>query len=313
MLLAVLQATDAAADAGLALVVLSQVLRIRQYGLQELERHDFHAVVVHLVDAGHADVLDHAQVGQVFLPEGHPEAGALDGREVLHQRLQLLVVKQVGVARPDVRIGQVLVDFHGFRLHPFSILIVTSVLGNLADVDFRVEVGGESLMMVARVAVHDVQILDFIEMVLGSVCRVHAGHTRVESAAEDGGQARVLETFLVGPLPAVFKMGHIFRFVIGRVQIVAPRPQASLHDGQVLVRQGQVHHHVGLEALEELHQFVHVVGIHLCCPDGRIPDSLHDGIALGLGPAGNHDFLKHFRMLGHFVRRDRGHAACADN
>ena len=186
-------------------------------------------------------------------------------------------------------------------------------MGNLADVDFRVEVGGKGLMMVARVAVHDVQILDFVEMVLGGVCRVHAGDARVESAAEDGGQAGVLETLLVGPLPAVFKMGHVFRFVVGRVQIVAPRLQASLHDGQVLIRQGQVHHHVGLEAFEEFHQFVHVVGIHLCCPDGRIPDGLHDGIALGLGPAGNHNLVKHFRMLGHFVRRDRSHAAGTDN
>ena len=42
-------------------------------------------------------------------------------------------------------------------------------------------------MVVARVAVDNVQILYLLEVVLGSVCRIDAGDTRVESASEDGG------------------------------------------------------------------------------------------------------------------------------
>ena len=97
---------DAAADARLALVVLAKVLRVRQHSLEELQRHNLHAVVVHLVDASHADILDYAQVSEIFLSEGHPEAGTLDGRIVEHERFKLLVVEQIAVARADIRIGE---------------------------------------------------------------------------------------------------------------------------------------------------------------------------------------------------------------
>ena len=42
---------------------------------------------------------------------------------------------------------------------PLPVLIKLSALCNLADVDFRVEVGGESLAVVSGVAVHDVEML----------------------------------------------------------------------------------------------------------------------------------------------------------
>ena len=72
--------------------------------------------------------------------------------------------------------------------NPFAILIPESLLGNLADVDFWVEVGCESLVMVSGVAIHDIEHLDFIEVMLGSVCGENAGNTWVETAAEDSAE-----------------------------------------------------------------------------------------------------------------------------
>ena len=85
-------AGDAASDGGFAVVVFAEVLRVGEHGFKELQGHDFGAVVVDFVDASHADVLDYAQVGEVFLSECHPEASATDCGVVEHQRFEFFVV-----------------------------------------------------------------------------------------------------------------------------------------------------------------------------------------------------------------------------
>ena len=74
-------------------------------------------------------------------------------------------------------------------------------MGNLTDIDFWVEVGSESLVMVSGVAIHDIEHLDFIEVMLGSVCGEDAGNTWVETATEDSAQTCLFELILVSPLP----------------------------------------------------------------------------------------------------------------
>ena len=182
-LLAVFFASDSAADAGFAFVVFSEVLRVRKDGLQELERNNFDAIVVNFVNTCHTDILNYSQVGEVFLAECHPEARALYGREVFNQTLQFLVVHQVAFARSDVRIGERLVDFQRTSLNPFAVLPEAAFLGDFPDVDFRVEVCGESLVVVAGVAVDNVEVLNFVEMVFGGISRVNTTDTRVETAA----------------------------------------------------------------------------------------------------------------------------------
>ena len=211
VLLAVLQATDATADGGLALVVLAEVLRIRQYGLEELQGNDLHfggafavgqwCFVFYLVNAAHADVLNYLKMFQILLSEGHPEACTLDGGIIDYQRFYFLMVQQIAVAGTDTRIGQVLVYLQRFGFHPLSILPVESFLRDLADIDFRIEVGGESLVMVAGITVNDVKILYLVEVMLGCVCGEYACHARVEATTEDGRQPCLAETVAIGPLP----------------------------------------------------------------------------------------------------------------
>lgn len=150
-------------------------------------------------------------------------------------------------------------------------------------------------------------------MMLGCVGCIYAAYARVEAATEDGGQAGVLEAFLVGPLPAVFEVGHVLGLVVGCVQIVDAGLQTGFHDGQVLVGQGHVDDDFGFEAVEECYQFVHVVRVDLCCLDIGIADGLHDGVAFGLRAAGNHDFGEHIRILSNFVCNDGSYTACTDN
>ena len=106
---------------------------------------------------------------QVLLTKGHPEASTLDGGIVDDQTLYLLMMQQIAVARTNLWVGQVLVNLQGFRLNPFAIFPIQAFLGNLADVDFWVEVGGESLVVVASVTVNDIQVLNLLEVMLGSI------------------------------------------------------------------------------------------------------------------------------------------------
>ena len=70
--------------------------------------------------------------------------------------------------------------------NPFSVVIVKSFLGNLADIYFRIEIGGKCFVVVSGIAVNDVQIVYFVEMVFGGVCCIDARYPGVKSATENG-------------------------------------------------------------------------------------------------------------------------------
>ena len=88
-------------------------------------------------------------MGEVFLTKGHPETGALDGGIVDDETLYLLVVEQIALTRSDVRIGERLMELQRFGLHPLSVFPIETFLCDFADIDFRIEVGGKGLVMVA--------------------------------------------------------------------------------------------------------------------------------------------------------------------
>ena len=97
-------------------------------------------------------------------------------------------------------------------------------------------------MMVSGVAVYDIQILYFIEMMFGRISRIYTRYTRIEPATQDSGQAGIFKTFLVCPLPTVLVFSFVQRFVIGRVEIADTVCQAGIHDVEVLIRQSQVYY-----------------------------------------------------------------------
>ena len=74
-----------------------------------------------------------------------------------------------------------------------------------------VKVCGEGFAMVARIAVNNVEIAHLREMMLCGVGHKHSRHTRVESATENCGKPRLLESLTVSPLPAVFKVSLILQ------------------------------------------------------------------------------------------------------
>ena len=162
-----------------------------------------------------------------------------------------LVVQQVHILLAHLVELVLPLDAHSGDLHPVAVLPVAAGGGHLTQVDLRVEVGGKSIAVVAAVAVQDINGVDGVELVLFGVGAVSLGHARVKAAAQQSGQAGLLELFCIGPLPAVIKVGGeagllaallvnsapggivgILRLVVGGIHIVDTALQAGIHDGQ---------------------------------------------------------------------------------
>ena len=189
--------------------------------------------------------------------------------------------------------------------------------------------------MVAAVAVQDVDGVDGVKLVLLGVGAVGLGHAGVEAAAQQSGEAGLLKLLPVGPLPGVVEVGReslllaalligglplglldVLGLVVGGVHVVDAALQAGVHDGQVLVGQGNVHHQVGLVVLDEGHHFLHLVGVHLGGGDlgGGLSFQLSGQlVTLGLGAAGDAQLGKHVADLAALADGHVGHAAAADH
>ena len=326
MLLTASETTDATANARLTIVVLAEVLWIGQHCLEELQGNNldnclaaavcFGCFVLHFVDTTHADVLNYIKVSEVLLTECHPETRALDGRIIDDERLYLLVMEQITLFGTDAGIGQRLMNLHRLRLDVLAILPVETLLRNLSDVDFGVEVRGKSLVMVACVAVHDVEILNLIKVMFGCVSCEDARHAWVETATQNGAEPSLLKAFAICPLPRVLEVCFVFGLVVSRIEIVATRRQTSLHDGEVLIRQREVHHDVGFIVAQQLDELLHTVGIDLRSLDLRaifLVKNFSQGDTFLLRTAGNHHFLECVRILAHLMSGNGSYAASSDN
>ncbi len=163
---------------------------------------------------------------------------------------------------------------------------------DLTNIDFGVEVGGKGVAVVAAVDVDDVQLMYFVEVVFRQVGGKHIGCARVETAAQQCDKPGLFESILVGPLPLVLKLGRIPGFVVGCIQVVDARLEAGIHDGEVLVGQGDIDDQFRLFPLQQRCQFRHIVRVDLCGADWPA-QLIGDRLALGLGAAGKHNFGKY--------------------
>ena len=158
--------------------------------------------------------------------------------------------------------------------------------------------------------------MDLIKMMLQRIGGKDAGDARVKAAAQQGADARFLELLPIGPLPLVFKLGGVQGLVVGGVHIMGLCGQAGVHDGQVLIGQGQVEHHIGLIFFDESDQLVHLVGVHLLSVNLGLGGTLQfflQLIALALGAAGDDDLIKNLAVLAALMNGYAGHAAAADD
>ena len=70
-----------------------------------------------------------------------------------------------------------------FGHHPLAVLVVTAFLSHFADIDFRIEIRGESHAVITGVAIHDIEVVNLVEMVFGGIGGENSCHSRIEAAA----------------------------------------------------------------------------------------------------------------------------------
>ena len=322
--LPVLLALHQRADAGVAGVALGQGGRIGQNGLEDLERHDFDALGgLDGFFGQHADVLQNVEHVDVMVAESHPEPDALRVN-VAGQGMDFVVARQID------RLGA----HDGEIKHPFLVVDGTADplavdpgprLGELAEVDFRIEVGREILAVAACVDVKDVDGVDPVEMALGGQRAVGVDDAGVEADAQDGRDGP--RGAAVGALPLVVGVpGRIFAylgrvFVDGCVQIGRAGPQAGFEHRHVDKGLGEVEDDSGTGVLDQADDGILVEGVDRAgvqFPGGILHvafpvDAGNDLVAFALRPGGDADVAEHIVVLGALVGGHVGDAARAED
>ena len=114
-----------------------------------------------------------------------------------------------------------------------------------------------------RVAINNVEILNFVKNMFGSICRENTRNARIKTTAENSGKSGFLETITVCPLPTILKVSLITGFVVRSIEIAHPGTQTGIHDGQILIRQSKIHDNIRLVRIQKLGQSLLVIGINL--------------------------------------------------
>ena len=153
---------------------------------------------------------------------------------------------------------------HWRNFYPFAVFPITSVLSNLTDVDFGIKVCRKCLSVIACITVDDVEVVHFVELMLIGIGAINLRNAWVETTTQKCHQTSFFKTILICPLPAIFKFGYIFWFIVCCIQIVYACFQTSIHNGKVLVWKSYIDYHCWLETFEKLNQFRYVVGINFC-------------------------------------------------
>ena len=146
--------------------------------------------------------------------------------------------------------------------------------------------------MISSIAVHNVEVVDLVKMMLCRVGCEDGRHAWVEATAEDGHEPLLLEAVVVCPLPAVLEVCLILRLVVRRVKIVHATLKASIHNRQILVGKSDINYNVRLEGLHQAHKLLYAVGIHLCCLNTVATYGTRNIITLRLRTACQHNLGK---------------------
>ena len=270
-----------------------------------------------------AERAQHGEDVDVVVAEAHPESDAV-GVDVLVERVQFVVAVQVDRALSGHR--EVVDALHrvGRVLFPLPVDPGPD-LNKLAEVDFRVEVGGKIFTVTAGVDVQDVDGVDLVEVVLLRQGAVGVDHAGVEAHAEDGGQSLGGAAVLALPL-VVGVPGRVFADLVrilmdGGVQVDGAGLDAGFQHGHVdeglaeieddagvgLANQADCGGDVqrfdlpGIQAFRRIFEMVH------------LPDAGDDRVAFGLSAGGDANVAQHVVVHGRLVRRHMRDAAGAED
>ena len=159
-------------------------------------------------------------MSQIFLSESHPETRTFQCRIIFYQRLQFFMVNHIRFFRTYIRVIQRFMNFMRLCINPFAVFIIFSLLRNLPNINFRIKVCRKSFTMISGIAIDNIQIVHFFKIMLCGISRIYTRYTRIKTATQNSCQSRLFETFLICPLPLIFKFSFIKRLIICRIQII---------------------------------------------------------------------------------------------
>ena len=154
---------------------------------------------------------------------------------------------------------------HRLSLYPFAVFYITALCGDFTDIDLRVEICSEWITVVAVVAVENVYIVYFIEVMLLCICRIYACNAGVKSTAEYCCDTSLFKTLSVCPLPFIFKFSGIFRFIICCIKIVRFGFKTSVHYSKILIGESDIYYYIRLLLIYKLYKLRNAVCIDLSC------------------------------------------------
>src|SRR5690554_1530942 len=165
--------------------------------------------------------------------------------------------------------GQIVgtLDFEHLVLLPLAVLPGPDAAGKLAEVDFRIKIGGKVTAMVAAVDVNDVDGVDLVEVVVGGQGGIGIDHTRVKTGPQNGGDF-VVGTFLLA-LPFVIAVpGRVFAdfgriLVDGGVDVSSAGFNTGAHDRHVEEGRAYVNNNLCVECTDKFSGGRHIKRIQL--------------------------------------------------
>ena len=108
-------------------------------------------------------------------------------------------------------------------------------------------------------------------------------------------------------------MGFVAWLIVGGVEIVDAAFEAGVHDGEILIWQGNVNYHIGAVTLEQFNELWNTVSIDAVGGDVGTAYGTGQGITLGFVTRGYDNFAENLRVLGAFMRYYGADTAGADN
>ncbi len=169
-------------------------------------------------------------MGQIALSKGHEKTNSMNSRHVKRQRFQLLVMQKIHLFGADLRKVINAFDFHRLCFHPVTIFPIAAFCRNFADINFGIKVSRKRIAVIAGIAVQNINIVNFIKLMLESIGRKNAGDAGIKSTAQKSGNSGIFKFFAVGPLPAVFEFCGILGFIVCSIHIVCFSGKTSVHN-----------------------------------------------------------------------------------
>src|SRR5690606_33466447 len=259
----------------------------------------------------------------VVIAEAHPEAD-MRHIEVLRERMDLVMARQVSGAGADDRKVPFLADLEHLVLGPLAVLPRPDATGELAEVRLRIKVGREVAAMVACIHVDDIDGVERVEIFLRCNRRIGVDHARVEASTEDRRDTRLFDRFTTLPLIVAVPwrgFANLHRiFVDRRVEIGSPSLDTGLEHRHVDERSADIDDDRGFGPLDEGFGCFDVHRVELMNLQyarrfqiAFLMDGSADCLAFGNGARCDMDIAKYIVVLRAFVSHNLGNTASADD